>query len=44
LLSGQGAVLRDSGGMVPSFASDDAVAARLWEVSAAAVAAAAARS
>ena len=36
----QGWILRDDGGMLPGQARDDAVAARLWEVSAAAVAAA----
>ena len=39
----QGAVLADDGGMMPGSAMDDAVAAKLWEVSAGAVAAAASK-
>ena len=36
----QGAVLSDGGGMMPGSAVDDVVAARLWDVSDAAVASA----
>ena len=38
----QGAVLADDGGMMPGSAMDDAVAAKLWEVSATAAVAASA--
>lgn len=41
MLAMQGMVLADDGGMLPDLALDDEVAMRLWDVSAAAVAAAA---